>query len=244
MILEASMLTAFFWMLVLWHVRQTRLRASMFSRRIGEWVVDVTGLLIHGVVVPLVQMLLVAGVLSVLLPSARGSLHVHAGAAFVFNFIIVDYLYYWNHRLLHHPRLWRFHALHHSGPTFDVFATSRNSAITTFLILYVWINGAALYFIAEPAAYAWAIVASNMLDILRHARITAWPDFFPLNLFTSPRDHAWHHSHDVHEMNFGGNFNIWDKLHGTYHASDALPDAYGDRVKEGGLWSAFWKGLA
>jgi sterol desaturase/sphingolipid hydroxylase (fatty acid hydroxylase superfamily) len=200
------------------------------------------GLSIHGIVVPIFQTAVVFGLLSTAFPSAKGTLHIPPLMAFFINFVVVDYLYYWNHRLLHDAKLWRFHAVHHSGKSFDVFTTSRNSAITTFLILYIWVNGAFLFFLHDPFPYALAILLSNCLDLVRHSGSNFWPQSLVGKLITSPRDHSWHHSAELHGVNFGGNFTLWDRLHGTYYESKELPNEFGTPIERQSLWKAFWKG--
>lgn len=243
MILEFGIILGVFWSLVAVTLSKPGGRLAMFARTKAEWALDLVSLSIQGALAPLVQVGVVFGLLTVFAPDAKGSLQIPAWAAFLLNFVVVDYIYYWNHRLLHKKTLWRFHALHHSGATFDVFTSSRNSAVTTFLIVYVWVNGVFLYLLADPIPYAAAILASNCLDLLRHARWSRWPRWFPANILVSPRDHAWHHCVDVHEVNFGGNFNLWDKLHGTYHVSQELPARYGETVAPERLLKAFLKGM-
>ena len=232
---------AVFWLLAASTLLVPQKRRTAFTRTKAEWAVDLIGLTMHGTIVPLFQTLVVYGVLAYVAPKWHGVVTMPWLAAFALNFVVIDYLYYWNHRWLHSARIWRFHSLHHSGRGFDVAATSRNSAVTTFLILYIWVNGIALFLLADPTPFALAMLASNCLDLLRHSGIGRWWDRFPGNLLISPRDHAWHHSRDLHGVNYGANLSIWDRIHGTYQASDALPEHLGEPVEQ--VWSAFWKGL-
>ena len=241
--LDLILLLLTFWLLLARTLMQAEKRSRLFSRTLGQWAVDLFGLTMHGTVVPLFQTFVIAALLSKFVPEYRGILDIPAPLAFLASFVLVDYAYYWNHRLLHTERFWRFHSLHHSGETFDVFTTSRNSWMTTFLILYVWVNGAALFIIRSPEAYLWGAALSNGLDILRHSGLEAWPKTAPLSWIISPRDHAWHHSSDLYGVNFGGNLNLWDRLHGTYHRSRKLPVSTGAPLSRP-LWDAFWKGSA
>lgn len=241
---ETGIILVGFWIIVFISLCNRSLRHALFLRTKSEWLLDLVGLAIHGTVVPIFQTFVVAGLLSYFLPSGKGVFYIPGLLAFLLNFVGVDYLYYWNHRLLHSQTLWRFHALHHSGKSFDVFTTSRNSAVTTFLILYVWVNGIFLYLLADPKFFLLGIVGSNILDLLRHSRFSRWPDFILARIFISPRDHAWHHSADVHEINFGGNFSLWDRLHGTYYAKDKLPVNLGNKDGPKHLWKAFWRGVS
>ena len=46
-------------------------------------------------------------------------------------------------------------------------------------------------------------------------------------VFVLPADHAWHHSAGEPNINFGANLKVWDQLHGTWRAHDALPETLG-----------------
>ncbi len=232
----------FFYTVVGWTLASRERRRITFARSLSQWSIDVIGLTMHGLVVPLFQIAVVFAGLAWLAPSLQGALRIPAPAAFLLNFVAVDYLYYWNHRWLHRAGPWRLHALHHSGESFDVFTTSRNSLLSSFVILYVWVNGAFLFLLADPVPYAWGAALSSCLDILRHSRMESWPSSFPFNLVISPREHAWHHSRDLEGKNFGGNLNLWDRLHGTYYAEEKLPSEIGIPIDQNRLWSAFWKG--
>jgi sterol desaturase/sphingolipid hydroxylase (fatty acid hydroxylase superfamily) len=113
--------------------------------------------------------------------------------------------------------------------------------VTTFLIVYIWLNGAVLYLLQDPAPFAWGILIGNCLDILRHSGMERWPNVFPLNWLISPREHAWHHSQDLYDVNFGANFNLWDKIHGTHYDASGLPRVIGGKLQTS-LWEGFWKG--
>ncbi|HEY6403347.1 MAG TPA: sterol desaturase family protein, partial [Blastocatellia bacterium] len=89
-------------------LRQTR--SGVRRRKPGDWALDGAGLLIQGAVVPALQSILIFGLLSGIAPKARGILSLSAVSGFLLNFVLVDYLYYWNHRWLHCRGLWPAHA--------------------------------------------------------------------------------------------------------------------------------------
>src|SRR5689334_2062 len=116
-----------FWLLVMTTLALASARRSAFARTAAEWALDLTGLLVQGVLVPVLQMTMAYGLMSVLAPAAKGSVTMSPVPAFLLNFVAVDYLYYWNHRLLHKPAFWKTHAVHHTARRADVFITSRNT---------------------------------------------------------------------------------------------------------------------
>jgi sterol desaturase/sphingolipid hydroxylase (fatty acid hydroxylase superfamily) len=157
------------------------------------------------------------------------------GPAFLLNFVAVDYLYYWNHRLLHTQRFWTTHAVHHSARQADVFITSRNTLWTPLLIVYVWANGALVYLLADPAPFLLAVALTASLDLWRHTVFFAAPGgrlhrLLALVLVT-PNEHLWHHSSARATCNFGANLSVWDRLHGTFYSPAHRPASLGIPVR-------------
>ncbi|HMV67713.1 MAG TPA: sterol desaturase family protein [Myxococcota bacterium] len=190
---------------------------ALRDKPVGDWIVDLGNLIVQGVAVPVLQITLVAGGLTAIAPGARASIDLPAPAAFALAFVGVDYLYYWNHRLLHGEALWWVHRVHHTVTRMDVLATSRNTLWTSLLVLYVWAGGALLYLLAHPAAYAAGAALTSALDLWRHselhppAAVARW--LRPWLIL--PEDHARHHGASAPRGNFGANLKLWDRLHGT-----------------------------
>lgn len=195
-----------------------------FDRTPGEWLVDGAGLVVQGVVVPLIETFAIVAVLAAVAPKLRGSLSMPFAAAFALNFVVIDYAYYWNHRLLH-GALWRWHAVHHTAARLDVLVTSRNTLWTPLLIVYVWLNAAVLFLLRDPSGFVLGMSLTAALDLWRHSRFGV-PRWLSLLIIT-PRDHAWHHSRSRTDFNFGANLSVWDRIHGTYEADERAPDVLG-----------------
>ncbi|MGA9772633.1 MAG: sterol desaturase family protein [Blastocatellia bacterium] len=206
-------------------------RASALRRNAADWALDLSGLLVQGFAVPALQIILVYGLLNIIAPARRGSLEISGALAFLLNFVVVDYLYYWNHRLLHSKIFWKMHAVHHTADRVDVFITSRNTLWTPLLIVYVWANGIFLFLLKDPVPFLLSASITASLDLWRHT------SFFTASgsglhravslVIITPNEHIWHHSSDRAESNFGANLSIWDKIHGTYAASVHRPESLG-----------------
>lgn len=198
----------------------------------------------QGAVIPLLQVVVADVVLSRLAPSWRGSLRLDWWAAFLLNFVVVDYAYYWNHRLLHTPALWRWHAVHHTAAAMDVLVTSRNTLWTNGMILYLWVNGLGAFLLADSTPYLAAAALTAALDLWRHSRPRRGASLSRAVslLLVTPLDHAWHHSASRPGCNFGANLGWWDRLHGTAWRSSETPPRLG--IDAGGtlfqqlLWPA------
>jgi sterol desaturase/sphingolipid hydroxylase (fatty acid hydroxylase superfamily) len=151
--------------------------------------------------------------------------------------LALDLAGYAIHRLKHQGGLlWRIHAVHHSSESLDWLAAARShplDELTTTLLAVVPI-------VALGGRFEWLAWTTPLLalhGVLLHAdvpwrygRLGAW--------IVSPAFHRWHHARETPRaegVNFGGIFTIWDRLFGTYHLPDRLPDETGvvEHVPEG-----------
>jgi sterol desaturase/sphingolipid hydroxylase (fatty acid hydroxylase superfamily) len=224
-----------FWLLVIITLAFASARRSAFARTAAEWALDGSGLLVQGALIPALQIMLGYGLMSLIAPAAKGSMAMSPLLAFLLNFVAVDYLYYWNHRLLHTQRFWQIHAVHHTARQADVFITSRNTLWTPLLIVYVWANGALVYLLKDPAPFLLAAALTASLDLWRHTLFFVAPGSrlhraFALLLIT-PNEHLWHHSSARATCNFGANLSLWDRLHGTFYSPARRPNNLGIAVR-------------
>jgi sterol desaturase/sphingolipid hydroxylase (fatty acid hydroxylase superfamily) len=210
---------------------------SIFRRNVADWIVDITGLLVQGTVIPLLQIYVVAVGLRFLAPNFAGVIDLSAFLSFSLCFVVIDYLYYWNHRMLHSRLLWPIHLVHHTARQMDVITTSRNTVWSSLFIVYLWGNGLMVYLLADIKPYLIAVTVTAILDLWRHSPLHPASKLGSvLGVFLIlPQDHAWHHSSDKHNINFGANFNLWDKLHHTWYSSDDYPQQLGV-LDELSLW--------
>jgi Delta7-sterol 5-desaturase len=132
-----------------------------------------------------------------------------------------DAYFYWTHRLMHHPKLFRwFHHTHHLSTTptpFAAYAFSVPEAIVQTLIMLLWL----LFVPMHLLGLAFFMVFMVTLDVLIHAGVelikpgrlaSAWW----LGWLTSTTHHDHHHAHLNH--NYGLYFSWWDKLMRTEYS--------------------------
>ncbi|MEH2354821.1 sterol desaturase family protein [Nostoc sp.] len=217
--------------LVGWTITNQVGRTQLQVKSREDWLLDAIGLTIQGILIPLLQATLVYWIYQHLLLNQQGYLKISLIPTFIISFVVVDYLYYWNHRLLHTKLLWKVHQVHHTVTQMDVLGTSRNTLWTSLLIIYLWIHTLFLYLLADPTGYVFGVSLTSALDLWRHSRLiipeSRWLYQFLSSWLILPQDHAWHHCREVHNYNYGANLKIWDKLHGTYYESKNLPSIIG-----------------
>ncbi|MGH1485099.1 MAG: sterol desaturase family protein [Cellvibrionaceae bacterium] len=143
--------------------------------------------------------------------------------------LCADFVLYWSHRLFHEvPRLWPFHAVHHSVEYMDWLAGSRNHLVQTIIdrsiaMVPLYLLGpdkAALDIYVTFAALQAVIVHSNFdirWGLLKYIIVT-------------PQYHHWHHSSDdpAIDTNYAVHLPLYDRLFGTYHMpTEHWPEKYG-----------------
>jgi sterol desaturase/sphingolipid hydroxylase (fatty acid hydroxylase superfamily) len=149
--------------------------------------------------------------------------------------VATDFGQYWLHRAFHDPRLWPFHAVHHSAPDVNWTTTFRTHPVN-YLVL-----NAALGVLAKALGFSETtlLLAAPIFffsGAITHANLN-WT-FGPLRyVVASPVFHRWHHSADAERQasNFAPMFPAWDLLFGTFHMpAGKRPETFGaDGVPEG-----------
>jgi sterol desaturase/sphingolipid hydroxylase (fatty acid hydroxylase superfamily) len=220
-----------FIILIAWTISHKSSRSHLRTKTCQDWLLDGSGLAIQGIFMPLLQALLFSELCQHLTTDYQGCLKLSLIPSFILSFVMVDYLYYWNHRLLHLKLFWPVHQVHHTVNQMDVFGTSRNTIWTSFLIIYLWINPLFLYLLAKPTGYLLGVSLTSALDLWRHSRLLIAPNSCWAKLLSPwlilPEDHAWHHGRETRDYNYGANLKIWDKFHGTYYQCQESPSALG-----------------
>jgi sterol desaturase/sphingolipid hydroxylase (fatty acid hydroxylase superfamily) len=141
--------------------------------------------------------------------------------------LVADLVQYWVHRTFHRlPRLWRFHAIHHSIREMDWLAGSRlhlgDIVVTRALVvLPAFVLG-----FAEPALYIWLVIIA-VHGLLNHVNMRfrmRWLE----QLLVTPRFHYWHHAVTPPDRNFAVHFPWLDRLFGTHYLpGDRWPEELG-----------------
>lgn len=212
-------------------------RTTSLSRTKEEWTVDIMGLFIQGIIIPAFPFLVVP-LLKSASPDLSGIVEINPYLQFILSFVLVDYIYYWNHRFFHRRSLWSIHRLHHSSRYLDIFATSRNSFITSFLFIYVWSQVLAMFFLKDSTAFMLGLGFTFALDLWRHSGMKQ-PSFIHAMcgwFLILPEQHVLHHSLTGRTKNYGANLCWWDKLHGTY-SSELLANQNLEKFSEKRIWN-------
>jgi Delta7-sterol 5-desaturase len=137
-------------------------------------------------------------------------------AAFPLLLLLNDTWFYWVHRLLHHPRVYKYvHAEHHRSIDVNPL-TSLSFHWLEPLLLTLWIVPVALFVpIWAPVLGLMQVygIYDNIKSHLGYELFPSWFNRSPLRGLTSSTYHNMHHTN--FRGNFGLHFRHWDRLMGT-----------------------------
>lgn len=148
-------------------------------------------------------------------------------ARFIVFFIVIDFLQWGAHWLLHRSNFfWQFHKVHHAQEQLG-FASTRHFHFGEYLLLKpaFWIPFALCGF--QAADYVmWYIWIAYMLTFLSHCNIKINWGILKYILIT-PETHYWHHSRNIpgrYGVNYASSLVIWDLIFGYwYNPKDKEP---------------------
>lgn len=133
--------------------------------------------------------------------------------------IVHDAYFYWTHRLMHHPRLFRrVHRIHHlsNNPTpWAAYSFSIPEAFVQAGIGPLLVYTVPMHYSAFLLFMTWQIA----FNVFGHCGYEIFPQWFLKTwvggLLNTPTHHAMHH--EKVGANYSLYFNYWDRLLGTNH---------------------------
>lgn len=167
-----------------------------------------------------------AGALGFLENFALFSLSAEQPLTWILAFFLVDFFYYWDHRLGHEVNfIWAFHNIHHSSDHYNLAVASRLSWVEE---VYRWIFLAPLVLIGIPLPL---VLLTKLLHRLYQLPVhtqyvgkLGWLEY----IFATPSQHRVHHGRNPQylDKNYGGVLCVWDRLFGTFEP-EVEPVEYG-----------------
>ncbi len=141
-------------------------------------------------------------------------------ASIAVTILIHDAYFYWTHRMMHHPSLFRFfHRTHHLSTNPSPWAAYSFSVPEAFV--QAGIAPVVIFTIPiHPAAFAIFMTWQIAFNVVGHCGFEFYPKWFLRSglgvILNTPTHHAQHH--ETNRANFSLYFNYWDRLMGTNHA--------------------------
>lgn len=147
--------------------------------------------------------------------------------------LAADFVLYWEHRIYHEiPRLWKFHAVHHSVENLDWLAGSRAHVTQVFIERTLVVL--TLYFLggSKTALDIYVTIAALQALIIHCNLGFSWG--WLKHIIVTPQYHHWHHSSEAPaiDTNYAAHTTLCDRLFGTYHLPGKhWPAQYGTTKK-------------
>jgi lathosterol oxidase len=138
----------------------------------------------------------------------------------VLTIFLHDAYFYWTHRLMHHPKLFRlFHRAHHlsTNPTpWASYAFDPLEAVVQAAIFPLAVTVMPMHPLAFFVFMVWQITF-NVAGHTGYEYNPKWLlDSWLGKFLNTPTNHIMHH--EYFRGNYGLYFNLWDRLMGTNHA--------------------------
>lgn len=137
------------------------------------------------------------------------------GYTMVLAVVVIDFLYYWEHRMEHRIRiLWSYHSIHHSSPIYNYTTALRVSFIDNFVAFIFFLPAVLAGF--HPIMVILAIGVMLIYQFWLHTQLIGKLGVFE-KVFMTPSQHRVHHgSDDIYlDKNYGAIFSLWDRMFGT-----------------------------
>lgn len=133
--------------------------------------------------------------------------------------VVHDAYFYWTHRLMHHPKLYKhFHKTHHKSqnPTpFTAYSFDPGEAMISFMIVPIYAFLIPLHDLAT-VIYLWIMIVRNALAHCGYELLPrGWARHRVLGVLTGVVHHDMHHERA--SGNYGFYFTFWDRVMGTEH---------------------------
>lgn len=153
----------------------------------------------------------------------------HPIAYWILLFLCEDFMFWFEHFVDHHVRLfWAVHVTHHSSEEYNLTTGFRSSVFMPFYRYLYFIPLALLGFKPMDILFMYAI--TQLYGILVHTQaVKKLPNWIGYILVT-PAHHRVHHASNIAylDKNMGMALIIWDRIFGTF--VDELPD---EKIKYG-----------
>ena len=140
-------------------------------------------------------------------------------ASIVLAIVFHDAYFYWTHRAMHHPRLFkRVHRVHHlstSPSPWAAYAFAPLEALVNALVVPLILLVLPMH---ESAIFVF-LIYMIVMNVIGHLGIELYPRWFVRSRWTRWYSTSTHHN--LHHRDFEGNYGLyftwWDRLMGTQH---------------------------
>lgn len=157
--------------------------------------------------------------------------------------LLVDFAYYWAHRMSHEINLfWGGHVVHHQSEEYNLSVALRQSSLQVVWTFAFNLPIALLGF--NTIDFVLVAAFNTLYQFWIHTetigKFPRWIEF----VFNTPSHHRVHHGRDPKyiDKNHAGSLIVWDRMFGTFQAEEEKP-TYGI-TKPLQSWNAVWANMS
>jgi ferredoxin-NADP reductase/sterol desaturase/sphingolipid hydroxylase (fatty acid hydroxylase superfamily) len=125
--------------------------------------------------------------------------------------VISDTWFYWSHRVMHHPSIYKYvHALHHKSLDVNPYTSSSFHVIESLWLTF-WLLPLAILMPISMTVLGIMQVIGTLNNLKSHLGYELFPKFFilpPFNMLVNATNHSLHHTQ--YNGNYGLFFRFWD----------------------------------
>lgn len=157
--------------------------------------------------------------------------------------LLVDFAYYWAHRMSHEVNLfWGGHVVHHQSEEYNLSVALRQSSLQVVWTFAFNLPIALLGF--QTLDFVLVAAFNTLYQFWIHTEtIGKFPRWIEL-IFNTPSHHRVHHGRNPKyiDKNHAGSLIIWDRMFGTFQEEEEKP-TYGI-TKPLQSWNAVWANMS
>jgi sterol desaturase/sphingolipid hydroxylase (fatty acid hydroxylase superfamily) len=138
-------------------------------------------------------------------------------------FLLVDFAYYWAHRMSHEVNLfWGGHVVHHQSEEYNLSVALRQSSLQVVWTFAFSLPIAFLGF--KTLDFALVAALNTLYQFWIHTETIGKMGWFEY-IFNTPSHHRVHHGRNPKyiDKNHAGSLIIWDKMFGTFQPEEEKP---------------------
>lgn len=157
-------------------------------------------------------------------------------------FLLVDFAYYWAHRMSHEVNLfWGGHVVHHQSEDYNLSVALRQSSLQVIWTFAFSLPIAFLGF--RTVDFALVSAFNTLYQFWIHTETIGKMGWFEY-IFNTPSHHRVHHGRNPKyiDKNHAGSLIIWDRMFGTFQAEEEKP-TYGI-TKPINSWNAVYANVS
>ncbi len=136
--------------------------------------------------------------------------------SFLGTLFLVEFLYYWEHRIMHETKpFWAFHLVHHSAQKMNFTTSFRLNWMSPLISSFFFVPAVLL---GAPIQYVISAIGLNLLyQFFLHTESIGKLGLLE-GILNTPSAHRVHHGSNPEylDKNYGGILMIWDRIFGTY----------------------------